>query len=201
MKIIRIFLLVLIIIGVVLLCTQGYWVPKLVNKILSSDPVVISTVGNGERCGGNMTTAPKCMIGYHCAPAPGSHLPFGDVGGFCVSDVPLPTTTPVLPAEKSAMVKGKVTLSPVCPVERIPPDPACAPKPYATTIKIFSVVGNNLIRTVQTDGNGKYSVNIPFGNYNFQASGGSVYPSCPIKKVSVNSNLINVDISCDTGIR
>jgi hypothetical protein len=41
-------------------------------------------VGRGERCGGNMTTAPVCAAGYHCAPAPGSHLPFGDVGGTCV---------------------------------------------------------------------------------------------------------------------
>src|SRR6185503_4941909 len=37
--------------------------------------------GAGEHCGGNMTTAATCMAGYHCAPTPGSHLPFGDVGG------------------------------------------------------------------------------------------------------------------------
>jgi hypothetical protein len=42
--------------------------------------------GAGERCGGNMTTAPTCGAGYHCAPEPGSHLPFGDVGGVCVKD-------------------------------------------------------------------------------------------------------------------
>jgi hypothetical protein len=42
--------------------------------------------GAGERCGGNMTSAPVCAAGYHCAPAPGSHLPFGDVGGICVAD-------------------------------------------------------------------------------------------------------------------
>ncbi len=42
--------------------------------------------GAGERCGGNMTTAPVCTTGYHCAPALGSHLPFGDVGGTCVAN-------------------------------------------------------------------------------------------------------------------
>jgi len=36
MKIIRIFLLVLIIIGLALISTQSIWVPKLVNIILSS---------------------------------------------------------------------------------------------------------------------------------------------------------------------
>ena len=43
-------------------------------------------MGAGGRCGGNMTTAPTCVTGYHCAPAPGSHLPFGDVGGTCVAN-------------------------------------------------------------------------------------------------------------------
>jgi len=40
--------------------------------------------GAGAHCGGNMMNAPICAEGYHCAPAQGSHLPFGDVGGTCV---------------------------------------------------------------------------------------------------------------------
>ena len=43
-------------------------------------------VGVGERCGGNMTTAPRCDASSHCAPEPGSRLPFGDVGGVCVKN-------------------------------------------------------------------------------------------------------------------
>jgi hypothetical protein len=43
-------------------------------------------VGAGEFCGGNMATASVCVSGYHCAPAQGSHLPFGDVGGTCVAN-------------------------------------------------------------------------------------------------------------------
>lgn len=42
--------------------------------------------GAGERCGGNMRNAPTCATGYHCTPASGSHLPFGDIGGTCVAD-------------------------------------------------------------------------------------------------------------------
>ncbi len=45
-----------------------------------------STVGLGEHCGGNMSTAAICAVGFHCAPTAGSHLPFGDVGGTCVED-------------------------------------------------------------------------------------------------------------------
>jgi hypothetical protein len=42
-------------------------------------------VGAGQHCGGNMMNAPVCATGYRCAPEPGSHLPFGDVGGICVA--------------------------------------------------------------------------------------------------------------------
>ena len=42
--------------------------------------------GAGEHCGGNMATARVCAAGLHCAPTPGSTLPFGDVGGTCVAN-------------------------------------------------------------------------------------------------------------------
>ncbi|MDE2079419.1 MAG: hypothetical protein KGI73_03470 [Patescibacteria group bacterium] len=45
-----------------------------------------NTAESGAHCGGNMLNAPTCAAGYHCAPTPGSHLPFGDVGGTCVPD-------------------------------------------------------------------------------------------------------------------
>ncbi|GEM_PF-1910910 len=45
-----------------------------------------STAAPGGRCGGNMLNAPVCGAGYQCAPTPGSHLPFGDVGGVCVKN-------------------------------------------------------------------------------------------------------------------
>ena len=50
----------------------------------SSTPAQPKVAGPGERCGGNFLPAPICQTGYHCAPEPGSHLPFGDVGGICV---------------------------------------------------------------------------------------------------------------------
>jgi len=39
----------------------------------------------GESCGGNTLFARQCAPGLVCAPRPGSHLPFGDVGGICVA--------------------------------------------------------------------------------------------------------------------
>jgi len=52
------------------------------NELVGSAPVAAP----GEHCGGNKANAPTCQSGYHCAPAPGSNLPFGDVGGVCVQD-------------------------------------------------------------------------------------------------------------------
>lgn len=60
MKAIRIFLLVLIIIGLIALATQKTWVPKLVDKIISYDPKSTNitptptqaniTLADGEQC-------------------------------------------------------------------------------------------------------------------------------------------------------
>ena len=56
-------------------------------KIQGSTLVEIpKTAGLSQRCGGNTTTAPVCSSGLHCAPVPGTNLPFGDVGGICVSN-------------------------------------------------------------------------------------------------------------------
>jgi hypothetical protein len=49
-------------------------------------PIPTPAPVTGGRCGGNTTHPLQCPMGSHCAPAPGSHLPFGDVGGICVVD-------------------------------------------------------------------------------------------------------------------
>lgn len=53
------------------------------TKTVKPDP---NAAAAGEHCGGNTATATSCMTGYHCAPEPASHLPFGDVGGICIKD-------------------------------------------------------------------------------------------------------------------
>ncbi len=52
------------------------------GTLLEGGPIA----GIGERCGGNMRTAPTCIAGAHCVPDPKSHLPFGDVGGICAAN-------------------------------------------------------------------------------------------------------------------
>lgn len=109
-----------------------------------------------------------------------------------------------IPAKESGTVEGSVTLSPTCPVERIPPDPACAPRPYATTIQVIKVGSPQgaPFATTKSDSKGKYSIILPAGDYALQPTGGNPLPRCETKEVTVKSTVVlNVDLSCDTGIR
>lgn len=75
MKISNVFWLV-----VVVLIVFGVWQ---LSKTTTAVPTVAQV---GEHCGGNKADALQCVSGAHCAPTPGSHLPFGDVGGVCVAN-------------------------------------------------------------------------------------------------------------------
>ena len=102
-------------------------------------------------------------------------------------------------------IQGRVTLSPTCPVETVPPDPACAPKPYSTIVNVQTLSGG-LVASIPTDTNGFYSVKVKPGTYNVDASGGNPLPSCEVVRVTVLSDDIqemdlSTNISCDTGIR
>lgn len=83
--------LILWIVIILIIIGGGYWY---LHKPAPA-PAPVTTSDNtpkvameGERCGGNMTNAPVCATGTHCAAEPGSHLPMGDVGGICVKDNP-----------------------------------------------------------------------------------------------------------------
>ncbi len=105
------------------------------------------------------------------------------------------------PSNKSG-IKGRVTLSPTCPVERFPPDPNCAPKAYSTLIDIIKEGSTKILKTIQSDASGVFNVDLSLGSYVLQAHGGQTMPSCPLVLVAVKSNqYTNIEISCDTGIR
>jgi len=102
-------------------------------------------------------------------------------------------------------VIGRVILGPVCPVERIPPDPACAPRPYKSTINVWSTWTGSSYQAVQTDANGSFKLSLPLGVYSLavsRRSGGSLFPRCTDLKISVVAKKTqNVTVNCDTGIR
>ena len=99
-------------------------------------------------------------------------------------------------------VKGTVMLSPTCPVETVPPEPNCAPKPYQGKIRIFEIPSGNLVENTDSAIDGTFSVRLAPGHYEFHPVGGSPYPTCASETVSVVREMVTqVELSCDTGIR
>ena len=101
-------------------------------------------------------------------------------------------------------VEGIVALGPTCPVMRNPPDPTCADKPYSTTIQVINIGSprSSPFTTVTSDKEGKYKIMLPPGEYALQPIGGSVMPRCETKNIKIEPvKVINVNLSCDTGIR
>ncbi len=132
----------------------------------------------------------------------------GRVGPSCeFAPCPVATTTytgssaniKVTKQEDVGLLIGQVTTSPTCPVERMPPDPACAPRPLSSIMTISSA-GTDL--QVHTDTNGKFYVPLPTGTYQVFIELNSLYPHCPNETVVIKANATStLNISCDTGIR
>jgi len=96
-------------------------------------------------------------------------------------------------------VMGSVNISPVCPVEKIPPDPNCAPRPYQTSIIITK---DNFSKKVESDLNGRFKADLEAGSYQFKAGGETVLPRCSPVTTEVQKNRFSfLLISCDSGIR
>jgi hypothetical protein len=74
-----------ILVVIIAVCVALVFWPR--SAVAPEPSPTASGVGPGEHCGGNITNAPVCQPGYHCAAAPGSHLPVGDVGGICTADL------------------------------------------------------------------------------------------------------------------
>lgn len=101
-------------------------------------------------------------------------------------------------------VSGRVLLGPTCPVMREPPDPGCADKPYPTTVEVYAIGShsNAPFSIINTDKTGVYKAMLPPGNYTLQPVGGSPFPSCGTVDITVTPDtMLDVDLSCDTGIR
>jgi len=114
-----------------------------------------------------------------------------------------PLTIPIPPGGVGA-ISGTVTTSPTCPVERIPPEPQCAPRAYATSINIKEEGKQTTIKTIQSNNLGVFKTNLPVGSYELDVitANGSILPRCNKITVQVKSSqTTTADISCDTGIR
>jgi hypothetical protein len=116
-----------------------------------------------------------------------------------------PTTTTTAPAVPPAgsEVTGTVRFSPVCPVERLPPDPACAPRPGPADIELVGPDGVVAASTTAGE-DGAFTIPVPPGSYEVRAAAGTLGRACqpdPAQVIVAPASSVSVSVSCDTGIR
>ena len=92
---------------------------------------------------------------------------------------------------------------PTCPVERVPPDPACAPKPVANATIVVADASGRPQGTVVTDAAGTAFIGLPAGTYTVSGQGTAGFMGGPEPlEVDVEDGATSeVTLSYDTGIR
>lgn len=110
-------------------------------------------------------------------------------------------------SRETGFLKGKITIGPICPVEKIPPDPGCLPT--AETYKAFPVSiwtsdETRKIVQIKPSLDGSFSTELAPGTYlvvlekDQNKPGGS---NLPVKVSVVSQNITLLNINIDTGIR
>lgn len=119
-----------------------------------------------------------------------------------VSTSPVSHTIPPVKAITSG-VDITATIGPTCPVMKNPPDPACADKPYQTTLVLAStIIGKNGGILVQTDAQGHFSENLGPGTYTIRAQSDATLPRLtPVTFTVEPSKRTGLNLQFDSGIR
>jgi hypothetical protein len=109
--------------------------------------------------------------------------------------------------QESGFLEGKISIGPLCPVEKDPPDPGCLPtaETYkAYPVSIWTLNGKSKIAQINPSLDGSYMIELIPGNYLIKLErekyviGGSNLPA-EVSIVSQQETILDIDI--DTGIR
>ena len=92
---------------------------------------------------------------------------------------------------------------PICPVERVPPDPACAPRPVAGASVAIQDAEGREVAVVTLDDTGAAVVDVPPGDYVVVAARveGLMGVPEPTPATVVDGSTTEVALTYDTGIR
>ena len=105
-------------------------------------------------------------------------------------------------AAPTGTVNLTLTAGPVCPVEQIPPDPNCAPRPVADAEVLVLTVDGREVGRAKSDAAGKIRLTLPQGRYTIRPVQTNTFPSAPEEVVvDVGSIPVDVPLGYDTGIR
>ena len=100
-------------------------------------------------------------------------------------------------------IGGTATAGPVCPVERIPPDPACAPRPVNGAVLVIADPAGREVARVTTAEDGTFFAAVPPGRYVVapQPAAG-LMGIAPGQDVDVAAGATTrIEVVYDTGIR
>ena len=111
---------------------------------------------------------------------------------------PLPT-----PGEGNASVDVRVVAGPVCPVEREPPDPACAPRPVTGAEVVLRDPSGAEVARATSDEKGTLSFSVPAGAYWMepQPTAGLMGTAPPVAFSVAPAQALDISVEYDTGIR
>ncbi|MEX0626948.1 MAG: carboxypeptidase-like regulatory domain-containing protein [Chloroflexota bacterium] len=101
-------------------------------------------------------------------------------------------------------VRGIVTAGPTCPVETVPPDPACAARPVAGAVLVFSDADGTEVARATSAADGTYSVELAPGAYQVTpqpVEGLMGTPALMDVEVEAGQPMTELQVSYDTGIR
>lgn len=98
-------------------------------------------------------------------------------------------------------IQGSVLLGPTCPVVRNPPDSQCADKPYQTSLKLITSIGQT-VKTFSSDASGNFKVDVGPGQYEIIGASTQTLPRCSSQgTIVVGNGYTTANVYCDTGIR
>jgi hypothetical protein len=101
-------------------------------------------------------------------------------------------------------IEGTAMTGPHCPVERDPPDPDCADRPYEGKLAVTTPDQGRIVKSFSTNAHGEFRVAIAPGEYSIRNDPASDnFPYCSTQQTIVveAGRFTKADVSCDTGIR
>lgn len=119
--------------------------------------------------------------------------------------VTAPRTTATTLGASGSGISGRVLFSPVCPVEGIPADPGCAPRPGPAHVVLVRTDDGTTLST-QAGASGEFSLSVAPGTYVLKvvplAPGpGRGCQANPAEVRVTRGATATVEVICDTGIR
>ena len=104
----------------------------------------------------------------------------------------------------TGFLEGKISIGPLCPVERFPPDPNCQPTPETFKAWLIAVYQDETkIILLNPNLDGAYRVELPVGDYvvDLEKSMGIGGKNLPATVIIKSGEITTLNIDIDTGIR